>query len=508
MSTAAETELQRINAVSEELPEAQLEDAQPRVIQHRYRVEERLGRGPFAEVYRARQLRLDRMVALKILSSKNGATQQMQERFVREARILAQLNHPNIVAVYDYGETEEGSPYVVMEYLSGSRLLDVIAGPALEDRRAVAIAFQIASALLALHRAGLAHPELKPSNIVLLDGTHETGAGAVKLLGFGVSEYFGRGMPNGTAQFIAPERFDGAAADARADVYSFGVLLYALVAGQAPFQGKTVEELADQHRYAPLPPLVEVGHRRAPAPAIGGLIERCLAKAPDDRYASIAQVQEALQRCLVTIPGSLAVLEELYDLPLTLPPYPPDPSSTGASLDDTYEDAWPEVQTRVMVPPEELPKRRWPVALVLLILVISGMTWWWWSLLNPRSSVEVFELRSPSPPVAPAASVMNPSPEPVSPEPVGKTVVEPMKAWERKLPLSKARRVPEQTGPIERKTEGPATSDPSRERRESSARLQPKPERFERSAKAIGAKKEPPKPAVPYLDDGDALSVD
>jgi Tol biopolymer transport system component len=271
-----------------------------------YEVDGPLGAGGMGEVYRARDTRLDRTVALKVLPSHLSSDPTLRQRFEREARAISQLSHPNICVLHDIGR-DQGVDYLVMEHLEGETLAARLQRGALALREALAVATQIADALDRAHRQGVVHRDLKPGNIML------TRSGA-KLLDFGlartlVTDGFASGaspvataMPTvppatpltaagavvGTFQYMAPEQLEGREADARSDIFSFGLLVYEMVSGQRAFPGKTgaglvAAILRDEPR-----PLAET----APAAPAGleRIVRACLAKDPADRWQTMHDV--------------------------------------------------------------------------------------------------------------------------------------------------------------------------------------------------------------------------
>ena len=260
----------------------------------RYRVERSLGRGGMAEVYLAQDLRLERPVALKVLAPALSSDPSFVARFRREAQAAAGLSHPNIVAVYDWGEAL-GSYFIAMEYAPGRTLAEVIEAEApLSAERTAVIGEQVAAALAAAHRNGLVHRDIKPSNVIL--GEND----AVKVTDFGIAHVVeeagtrltATGTVLGTPVYLSPEQAEGRAVDARSDVYSLGVVLYELATGATPFQGTTSAALAYQHAREPFePPSV-----RSPAvpAALDSIITESLAKDPDARPASAEQVRRRL----------------------------------------------------------------------------------------------------------------------------------------------------------------------------------------------------------------------
>ena len=267
------------------------------------RLIEPIGSGAMGTVYRAWQAGMEREVAVKLLRADLAGDPQLRRRFLREARAAARLAHPNIVCVHLVGETESGSPYLVMEHLDGTSLEDVLEQEgALPPGRALAIARQIASALAEAHAGGVVHRDLKPANVVLVE---RRGVGElVKILDFGIAKLAGgallagdasrltrTGTVFGTPHYIAPEQAQGAAVDGRADLYSLGVLLYRMLSGRLPFDGSAVAVLL-AHISRPPPELSELAPQIDPR--LAALVMRCLAKQPGARPASAEELAAAL----------------------------------------------------------------------------------------------------------------------------------------------------------------------------------------------------------------------
>jgi serine/threonine protein kinase len=264
-----------------------------------YRLTEVLGRGGMGVVYRAQDLRLERSVALKLLSGALSDDVRFRKRFLRESRLAASTEHPGIVPIYDAGEID-GLLYIAMRYVEGSDLARLLREEgALEPERAVDLVAQLAAALDAAHEHGLVHRDVKPSNALIgANGAHES----VYLVDFGITEDLQSserltetGML-GTGAYLAPERIRGERVDGRADVYSLGCVLFECLTGEVPFpRSSEVAEL-----YAHLedePP--RVSDRRPGLPAeLDAVVRRALAKDPDDRWQTGAELAEAARAAL------------------------------------------------------------------------------------------------------------------------------------------------------------------------------------------------------------------
>jgi serine/threonine protein kinase len=259
----------------------------------RYRIVRKLGAGGMADVYLAEDQELGRRVAIKILNGRHANDDQFIERFRREAKNAAALNHPNIVSIYDRGEAED-TYYIAMEFLDGRSLKELIVGHGQAPIKvAVEYARQILSALRFAHRHGIVHRDIKPHN-VLVDRE-----GRVKVTDFGIaragaSQMTETGSIVGTAQYLSPEQAKGGEVDQRSDLYSLGIVLYELLTGKTPFEGDTPVEIAMKHlSTAPQPP----SKLRPDIPRdLDMVVLRALAKDPDDRYQSADEMEADLER--------------------------------------------------------------------------------------------------------------------------------------------------------------------------------------------------------------------
>jgi serine/threonine protein kinase/beta-lactam-binding protein with PASTA domain len=273
---------------------------QPRLLGDRYELEGVVGRGGMAEVYKARDLRLDRAVAIKTLRTDLARDQTFQARFRREAQSSASLNNPSIVAVYDTGEDRSSGlpvPFIVMEFVDGRTVRDLlIEGHRLLPERTLEIVSGVLRALEYSHQAGIVHRDIKPGNVMV------TRNGDIKVMDFGIARAMNDEQATmtqtaqviGTAQYLSPEQARGERVDARSDLYSTGCLMYELLTGRPPFTGDSPVAIAYQHvRENPVPP-----SQIDPSlpPWADSIVLKAMAKSPADRYQSAAEMNADIQR--------------------------------------------------------------------------------------------------------------------------------------------------------------------------------------------------------------------
>src|SRR5512136_2058286 len=260
-----------------------------------YEIQGAIGAGGMGEVYKARDTRLDRTVAIKVLPAHVSPDPERRARFEREAKTIAGLTHSHICTLYDVGESE-GSTFLVMEHLTGETLAQRLEKGPLPLEQALTVATEIADALSAAHRQGVIHRDLKPGNVTLTKaGTKLVDFGLAKLKGHGEqpaaahlasaptqsTPLTGEGMIVGTLQYMAPEQLEGKPADARTDLWAFGAILYEMLTGKRAFESTSAASLianimnAEPPALATLQPLVP--------PALDHLVRQCLEKLPDDR---------------------------------------------------------------------------------------------------------------------------------------------------------------------------------------------------------------------------------
>ena len=283
---------------------------QPRLLGGRYELDGVVGRGGMAEVYRARDIRLDRIVAIKTLRTDLARDQIFQARFRREAQSAASLNHPSIVAVYDTGEDMTSGvpvPYIVMEYVDGRTVRDLLQeGHRLLPERSLEIIDGVLRALDYSHQAGIVHRDIKQGNVMV------TRNGDIKVMDFGIARAMSDAQATmtqtaqviGTAQYLSPEQARGERVDSRSDLYSTGCLLYELLTGRPPFTGDSPVAIAYQHvRENPVPP-----SRVDPdvPPWADAIVLKAMAKPPADRYQTAADMRADLQRAASGMPVAAA----------------------------------------------------------------------------------------------------------------------------------------------------------------------------------------------------------
>ena len=279
------------------------------ILNGQFQILQKIGSGGMGSVYKALQPAMNRMVAVKILHPKLAGRKDLVSRFRREARAMSHLTHPNTVKVYLYGELEDGSLYIVMEYLEGKNLNQTVRSEgALKIERGLPILIQACNALEEAHRAGIIHRDLKPENIFV---TQQGGMkDYAKVLDFGLAKVTERemrpgsiiltqeGMVFGTPEFMSPEQAQGKPLTAASDIYSLAVILYEVLTGKLPFEAKNPMEYIQLHVTAKPKPINERVPGKTFPPLLWTVLERALAKKAEDRYSSAAEFAHALQAVL------------------------------------------------------------------------------------------------------------------------------------------------------------------------------------------------------------------
>ena len=293
-----------------------------------YTIQSKLGEGGMARVYKAHQTRLRRDVAIKVILSLIAEQSDFKVRFEREAQLIASLQHPNIVAVYDVGDWGNLT-YLVMQYVGGGTLRDLLrGGRALDPRQATQYAIQMGKALHHAHLRGIVHRDVKPQNMLV----SSTDSNQLLLSDFGIAKLFDTryeptllnpgastagndvsltnvGQIVGTAEYMAPEQIEGRSIDARTDVYALGIVLFQMLAGEAPFRSTTLHGLLFQHVHT-VPPTIR-GVNPYVSEHLSWIVSKAMAKAPADRFQSAEEMAQALEA---------ANSNATYPLPPTMPP--------------------------------------------------------------------------------------------------------------------------------------------------------------------------------------------
>ncbi len=289
-----------------------------------YEIQSPLGAGGMGEVYRARDTRLGRDVALKILPESFAREPDRLHRFEQEARAVAALNHPNILAIFDTGQ-ENGSPFLVSELLEGETLREILDGGALPQRKAIDYGVQIAQGLAAAHEKGIVHRDLKPENIFV------SRDGRIKILDFGLAKLAqsgpvsdsvtlthsqtAAGVVLGTASYMAPEQVRGDGVDARTDIFAFGAVLYEMLSGTRAFRRDTTAETMTAVLKEDPAELADPGH--VVSPALDRIVRRCLEKNPEQRFHSAKDLSFALS----ALSGSDTAAARIAAAPSRIPAY-------------------------------------------------------------------------------------------------------------------------------------------------------------------------------------------
>jgi serine/threonine-protein kinase len=351
----------------------------------RYQVVARIARGGMATVYEALDTRLDRTVALKMMSAALAEDPDFVTRFRREARAAAQLSHPHVVAVFDQGEAA-GLPYLAMEYVPGRTLRDVLRDyGALTPEQALTILDPVLEALIAAHDAGFVHRDIKPENILISDD------GRVKVTDFGLARAVSntttatQGMIIGTVAYLSPEHVEHGDADARSDVYGAGICLFEMVTGQVPFAAESAITVAYQHVNADVPSPSSL--RSTVPPDVDALVATATRRDPDLRYPDCRAFLADVRRVRRSLPPPQPLSKDTQDT-LIVPVgmvaggNPPPPAVTVRPVSASDAAAVPA--------PRRRRGRGWLVALILLLLAIGGAAFAGWYLAaGPGKQVNV-----------------------------------------------------------------------------------------------------------------------
>jgi eukaryotic-like serine/threonine-protein kinase len=325
------------------------------ILDGQFKIIKKIGTGGMGSVYKASQPEMNRMVAVKILHAKLKNRKDLVSRFRREARAMSHLTHPNTVKVMMYGELETGELYIVMEYLEGKNLNQIVRrqGPLGVDR-AIPVLLQVCGALEEAHELGMVHRDLKPENVFLT--TSGGMADFAKVLDFGLAKVTERelrpgsimltqeGMVFGTPEFMSPEQAQGVTLDRRSDIYSLAIILYEALTGKLPFDARSSMEYIQLHVTKPPIHLDErLPDTKFPA-GLGDVLAHALEKSPDDRYATATDFADALRPFA---PGTAA--SDASSVPgMSTPPRTPSPGTN----EPPESDAAVTVKQPVLAEPE------------------------------------------------------------------------------------------------------------------------------------------------------------
>jgi serine/threonine protein kinase len=384
----------------------------------------RLGAGGMGEVFLARDTRLEREVALKLLSAELANDSAHRKRFVREARAASSLNHPNVCVIHEVGESADGRPFIAMELIEGRTLAERLDGGAFSIREVIEIAIQAADALEAAHSKGLVHRDVKPANIAVTD------RGQVKVLDFGLAKRVeragaaGAGLDDGTATtmpglilgtpaYMSPEQALGQELDARSDIFSLGVVIYELVTGRVPFAASSFAELAQKLAQCRFDPMARFNYETPPE--LDRIARKCLSREPEKRFQSAGELRrdlEDLKRELESAPTSSAAAAPPEDLAAsetaTFVPAPDGEAATDAPVDNDVLINYSRIDDH----PAAAGKQGWVSQfhrnLEFRIAQLAGKAVRIWKQADPPRAAQVEQLLDRVPEVKTFVSVLSP----------------------------------------------------------------------------------------------------
>ena len=426
------------------------------VIRSKYQILEHLGGGGMADVYRAKHLAFNEICAIKVVKARYADDAAFNNRFKGEAVLTRKLRHPNAIAVEDYDTTEDGRPYIVMEFVKGRNLRSVIdEDGALPVKRALSIALQVARALAAAHKLGITHRDIKPDNILITQD--ERGNEAAKVLDFGIAKVkegaftmaaytaTRKGMVVGTPQYMSPEQARGKVGDeidSRADIYSLGVMIYEMVTGRLPFESDTPMGYCLEHLHTvPVPPHEFSAALNIPV-GLSQLVMKTLEKDREKRFSTIDEMIEALQdpeRWAALSMSQAPTVVVSVDEPIQSAPPPPkttqipQPNLGGARVkytplppppvkpDDRQRQSKPAANSAR--PRREKESHSTLITFVVLLVLAAGAGAYFWMSNNsqtvkPAPASQISTPTESSPVQAPVAAEPKPQndPSPVLPE--------------------------------------------------------------------------------------------
>lgn len=349
---------------------------EPTLLNSRYKIEERVGTGGMADVFRARDLMLERTVAIKVLRQDLSSASTFRERFRQEARAAANLSHPSIVTIHDFG-LDSGKLFLVMEYITGNDIKSILHHQGrfqIDD--ALPLLIQACAGLGYAHRAGLIHCDVKPHNLIVTSDSH------LKITDFGIARALTSYQPDtpenvvwGSPQYFSPEQASGLTLTPATDVYSLGVVMYEMLTGRLPFEATTSAELSRLHRTA-APPLPREYNPDIP-PALEAIMLKLLAKEPSARYRTADQLGRVLMIVNQPSPSASQRLPSGSHRRWFFRPA----ANTHLSPTNGLPPSQPELQKTSHSTPLDIDWVTWLVALLALIAVGGLIPLWVWVYL-------------------------------------------------------------------------------------------------------------------------------
>lgn len=380
------------------------------IINDRYEIGRRIGRGGMAEIFQARDILLDRSVAIKVLFPEFATDPAFVERFRREAQAAGGLNHPNIVGVYDWGRVNN-TYYIAMEYVDGRTLADILKqSGTLTPLQVCDVISEVAAALGSAHQNGVIHRDVKPGNILV------SATGQVKVADFGIARALGAGVEQGltqtgavmgTATYFSPEQAQGAPTDQRSDIYSLGIVMYEMLAGSAPFLGENAVAIAYKQVHENAPSL----HDRIESipEQISAIVAKCMTKSPDDRYSTAGEVRDELRRFVEGTPVLAMTKHPIKtnsdSKTQQIPATKSDPNTTTVvakqdvatmqlpRTDEKKSTGQPQKRTADNLPYDDVTPQRTALfvfgSLIAAIVLLAGGIFLYQTLTNSSSNVSI-----------------------------------------------------------------------------------------------------------------------
>lgn len=380
------------------------------IINDRYEIGRRIGRGGMAEIFQARDILLDRSVAIKVLFPEFATDPAFVERFRREAQAAGGLNHPNIVGVYDWGRVNN-TYYIAMEYVDGRTLADILKqSGTLTPLQVCDVISEVAAALGSAHQNGVIHRDVKPGNILV------SATGQVKVADFGIARALGAGVEQGltqtgavmgTATYFSPEQAQGAPTDQRSDIYSLGIVMYEMLAGSAPFLGENAVAIAYKQVHENAPSL----HDRIESipEQISAIVAKCMTKSPDDRYSTAGEVRDELRRFVEGTPVLAMTKHPIRtnsdSKTQQIPATKSDPNATTVvtkqdvatmqlpRTDEKKSTGQPQKRTADNLPYDDVTPQRTALfvfgSLIAAIVLLAGGIFLYQTLTNSSSNVSI-----------------------------------------------------------------------------------------------------------------------